>query len=930
MRGIPRLVWRVILGATVLLAAGVIALWLLGPTVARSAITRSLRDRGFADAELAVSFAGPRHVTIDDLQLDREGRLTARTVVATYRPLRLLRGELESLRIVGARWVVRRSEGELDLGPLTELLEARARGTADGAFPFDCMELAASEIVVETDRGRWRLPLDGVLERETDGLHIRLSSAIGNIPVQGRAEITEGPSRETRFDLSADPPGPGRISIEGRSTPEGRIRLQASGQGLSTDTVIAGRRLGFERLRIAGHATIARDPLTVESLHLDLAADEPRIDAYRFHTFTAHAEDVGDRLAMTVGWTAPGHAGSIAVRGLPSQLDSRAWRGARPRWRATATLQTEAEPVTLFASATSTLRREDDAWGVDVEDGRLALSAPRWTDSQRGVQLQAVRVALGFAGALDPDQLRLWIRERAVIEAEQIRLGTRSETLALHDVRLDLAEPSATQAPEPPVVRVRLVDDGEPTIETHLSIAGQAGAVVAGALKGALPRIDASLRASRAEGDWRLQGRTDLRLADVRHTKADVRIAQVSASLPVTYPFTEDPDEAPGSIRIGPITWRDTALPAITGTLTRRGDDVAVALRWPLTRSVAARARGTLSLNAPLSGTLDLQAPSFELEDAQPAVTLLEALVGGSVRGKASFRGRIVLADGSIDQTLRIRIDDASVSRSGFLEELRGIEGTLDLDSIIPPRSPGGQRLTWKGGRAGRVQIGAGHVDLTLEPDRTLLVEEVFTTLGEDGTEGRLFAGAFRYAPDTPKLELDVFAESLGLQQWLDLLGRDEVRAHGTLHGHLSATVHLEPTLRVELGKGALVAEPGGTIALRDVRAARAVLAPSTTTLADPGALQSLLQERLLEALQSLRYSALRFEVVRQADLVTLRIHLAGQGTRGARQEIGGLTININHIEDAVNEYFRLLRGVQELQPEISNEVHHAPAATPP
>src|SRR5688500_14765340 len=110
-----------------------------------------------------------------------------------------------------------------------------------------------------------------------------------------------------------------------------------------------------------------------------------------------------------------------------------------------------------------------------------------------------------------------------------------------------------------------------------------------------------------------------------------------------------------------------------------------------------------------------------------------------------------------------------------MLREIHGLVGSIELDGLAPPTDPVGQRLTGDGARVGKMVLGSGHVEFALESENTLLVEELATEVGENGTGGKLFVGAFRYAKAKPELRLDIFASSLDLQHWLDLLGRDEV-----------------------------------------------------------------------------------------------------------------------------------------------------------
>lgn len=852
MRSLPKLLWRIILVLGVLLLVGVAALWLLAPVVVHSALKRELRDRGFPDAQLEVRHVGLRRAAIEGVRLHPEGRLTARQVIATYGPFDLMKGEIDTLRIVEASWIVRIQDRTLDLGPVDELLAQRDDDDGTGAdLPVQRIELLASELVLVTPTGRWPVPIEGVIERTADGLRAQLSAGPRALPIALHADVQRRPRLQADVSLQVHGRGSGPLQLEGQLAGDGRVHMQVRGQDWSTAAMVSGRPVAIEDLSIAGHATLARDPLTLEALQLQLHAGDVRVGERQLQALAVTAAQAESGIELAAAWTAPSSRVALAVGGLPTRPTAESLHDARFWWRTEITASPDTDPLTVAASGDARALRDDGEWSVRIGEGQLqVLSRPR-----------ALKVEIAFAAMVDQDTISL------------------------------AAEPSGSTS---------------------------TGMITAGDLRATLRRLQVQVHPRRVAGQWEGRGHLEIRLAPVVHAASNLRVEQVAVTLPLSYPFAQASAVEPGRLRVGPVHVRGATLPAVTGTLAQRGDALTVALKWPLTPGVAARGRGRLELTDPPAVTLNVTVPPLALAEAEGLATLVGDALGGSVRGTAELDGQLEVRDGNVSQALRVQLNDVTVSRGDKLQqELHGVTGTLVLDSVLPPRSPGGQRLTWDGGRIGKLALGTGHVDLSLEPDQTLLVEELATELGERGEAGRLFVGAFRYAPDQPQVRLDIFAESLSLQRWLDLLGRDEVTGSGTLHGHLSATVELRPSLRLHLRQGVLLAEPGGMLALKDVRAAKAILA-SAGTIRDPTSIQRLAQERLLEALKSMRYSSLRFELIREQGVVTLQAHVAGRGTRGARQEIGGLTVNIHHFEDALNELLRLRSGVKKLEPELS------------
>lgn len=930
MRGVLKVVAGAILAVGVLLGVAAGAMWLIAPAVGQGVVLDALRDRGFSDAELDVRSMGLRQVAIDDLRLDAPGRLTTETVVATYTPFGLLAGEIDTLRLVGARWVIRVDEGTVDLGPLDRLFDRRDGDGRKRELPVRRIDLRASEVVVVTTTGHWRVPLDGALERTSEGFRVQLSAAPWSQPVVLVADVRQQPALEASFAVTARRGRAGKLHLEGHLAHDSVSIVDLTGQDSSIDVVVAGHRVAVDDLNLTARATVEREPLRVTGLDLRLAAGELQIDERRFDTLTVNAARGAEGIELGAEWAAPSFRGALSLRGLPTHMTRRSWEGARFEGHTSITAWPDADPLTIRASTDArVLRDREGAWSMQMDDGRLELRSQTLVVADPSVVLRNLGVDLAFAGVLDAEQLVLRAPRGGTVRAQHVELGTGDEAHAIGDLRLAL-----TSVGETPLVRVSLIADAPRTISTAARLSGGAASLTSAGARGKLSSFQAEVEGQTVVGEWGLEGRTDIdvRIAPLVHAKSGLRIEQVSASLGLEYPLHPDARGDPGRLRVGPVHWRDSTLPALTGDLVQRGDQLIVALKWPLTGSVAARGRGNLALTGRLSGHLHLTTPPFALEEAEPLVALAETVVGGAITGKVALAGRLLVGDGATTHTLEVQLDDVAVSRPDKLfESVHGVAGTLRFASVVPPTSSGGQRLTWEGGQAASLGLGAGHVDFALEEGGTLLVEEVSTALGKEGEHGRLYVGAFRYSADEPRIRLDLFAESLDLQSWLDLLGRDEIRGDGTLHGHAAATIQLQPTLTVRLGEGVLLAESGGTISLQDEQAAKALLAPTAgASGATTPDLRRVVQERVLEALRCLRYSSLRFELLREGDDVTLQAHVAGRGTRGARQEIGGLTINVNDVEGALNQLLRLRPGAEELESAIPEEVSHDPSAPPP
>lgn len=928
VRGSLKLLWHIIVVASVVVATALVAISLLAPAIVESALEDELRSRGLPDARFEVRHVGLRHATIDGLDLGANGRLSAKTVTALYSVRGLLRGEIETLRIVGAKWVVRLRGRRLDLGPVDALLEGQDESPEGGRLPVERIVLLASDVIVAAPTQRWRIPVEGVLERTPDGFRARVSATHETIPVSLVAEVRQRPTLEADVLVAAGGSGPPNLQLQGRLASDGSIHVRSRGSEWSTDAVLAGRRVVANAVSWTGRAIISREPLAIEALQLAVSTDAMVIGDQRVESLHMNASAVGETIGLHLAWVGTTSRGAVALAGLPTRLSPEHLQESQLSWQAAMTVESKASTLTLFASAESSVTRdpEEDVWTLHIDEGRLEAHSELLAFEDPPIQLRGLRANIAFEGTVSPGQVVLAVDPGSSMRAKRVHGVSGDEGVALEDPRLEIVgETGSTR------VRVGGGDDGGPDVAATIEIAGRASAVTAAGMRAPLRELGVALQARRAEGSWEVRGRSELRLAPVTHAKSSVRIERVLLSLPVRYPVTQDFRGPPGRVRVGPAHWRGATFPAIRGTVVQRGDGIAVALRWPLTADVAVRARGRIGLTEPLGGFLEITAPPFALDESAAVVAVAEEVLGGSLNGEAAFTGEVALRDGVVTQGLRVQLDDVSVSRgSKSPQALHGIAGTIELDSVVPPASQGRQRLRWKNGRIGKLMLSAGHVDFALQADRTVLVEEIATDLADRIGGGRLFVGAFRYAPDQKNLRLDLFAEALGLQYWLELLTKGEVTGTGTLHGHVTAILQLDPRLRLHLDDGVLLAEPGGTLAVKDIRTAQAVLG-STGAGSDARSLPRVVKQRLLEAVQNLRFSTLRFKLIEKRGGVTLQAYVAGRGTRGARQEIGGLTVNVNGFEEAFNQVLRLRGGLKEIDSRISEEVsNHAPSSTPP
>lgn len=857
MRDSSKQLRRAVLLVAVLVALFVTVVTLAAPSIVARVIARELEARGLGDARFEVESLAWDRASFSDVVLDADGRLTADAVVATYSPRGLLRGEIESVRITGARWVVRTVDHSLDLGPVQTLMDAR-RGMPrrPRELPMERVELLDSEVVVVMDGCTWRLPTEGVLERTSSGYTVDLSASAHSRPVRVLADVERGDPSTADVFVTVDGRGDGRLAARGRLAEDGRMHVRLDASGWSTDTDMGGRRVAIVDLHARGRATLTRAPWRIDALRLEGGSDELRVGSRRLRPLTLHATTEPDGVMVELEWSAPKHRGVALVRGLPRRLVASSLRAAHVTFRVGATTTAGSKPMSIGATGEALVRRGDARLAVDVDDGRLQLRS----HAPQGGQGRDLRADLRFTAA----------------------------------------------------AIVRTTGD---EIDAVAALSGHADAMQAFGLRGDVRRLGLHAHASRQGGEWSVDGRADAHASAIVLPRSRLRIDRASISVPLRYPFRSDDGRAieAGDLALGPIHVRETDLPAIDGEVVQRDGELVVAASWPLTPGVSARLRGRMALDRPLRAELDITAPPFALHESEPIAAIVKRTIGGTVRGTARATGRVAIDGDEVHQSMTLRLHDAELADSPkFVHALQGVSATIDFDRIVPPISDGPQRLAWTSGQLGKLELGKGHAAVALRKGLVLDVRELAAVLGADGGGGRLEVEPFRYAPGQRDLKLRITANDLDLQRWLELLGRKEVVATGTLDGQVSLRLQLKPRFRLDLGGGALEGVEGGILQLKDERVTDALLA-SVTALQGASDLPIIVKERFVEALQDLRYTKLQFRLLPKGDGVTLQVHVAGRGLRGARQEIGGLTINFNHFEEVLNQVLRLRSGLEDL-----------------
>ena len=238
---------------------------------------------------------------------------------------------------------------------------------------------------------------------------------------------------------------------------------------------------------------------------------------------------------------------------------------------------------------------------------------------------------------------------------------------------------------------------------------------------------------------------------------------------------------------------------------------------------------------------VDARLPSqtFAPDGLQPAALspLLKTLE--KVSGSAEAAANLTLKDGQLTSGARLSLDGLSFRTAGIRVE--GITGTLNLESLLPPETPPGQRLN-----IARIDAGLPLEDISLV-FRVVALPDREPALQIDRFAGGLAGGEITiadvtYQPDKTGQLIPVRVTDLDLERFLDSLNIQGLSGEGLVSGALPIST---TDGGVAIEDGNLAARGTGIIRYRS-EAADAALAGQASQV-----------DLVLQALKDFRYELL-------------------------------------------------------------------------
>jgi len=365
---------------------------------------------------------------------------------------------------------------------------------------------------------------------------------------------------------------------------------------------------------------------------------------------------------------------------------------------------------------------------------------------------------------------------------------------------------------------------------------------------------------------------------------------------------TDQPDQAKtgaatGRFKVERIRYGGDEFPPLAGELAWASDALHLSAQWAMIEQAIVN----LGVTAGAEGVVvKADMPRTTIVDYDALGRRFSALRDYEIDGTFALDAQLAYRFGRLDPRIRLDMADASIRSNELDLAATGVDGTVTIDSLAPLTTDGGQRLSIRKFRSGKLLLTDGQLAFRLQRDGSVFVERTQWSL--DG-KGVLTVHAFTYNPDKVAIQTEVFIDDLNLGHWLSVLTEERVTGTGDLYGRLPITYRPGAEHPLKFGQGFLYAKPdGGTMQLRDAQQVGDLLERADPRYAKGGSLYNV-RQRTTQALSDYAYDRFRFEIKDEGGSRSLRVFTSGQGRTGEKTPIGGIDLNITGFEDAANAY---------------------------
>jgi hypothetical protein len=299
---------------------------------------------------------------------------------------------------------------------------------------------------------------------------------------------------------------------------------------------------------------------------------------------------------------------------------------------------------------------------------------------------------------------------------------------------------------------------------------------------------------------------------------------------------------------------------------------------------------GLVQRELPLSGMMDAEA-HFQWNNGAGTLS-------GTIKPNDLAYANLGLASGvlQVDTTLggpapaaKLAISD--VQAQAAETKIDGVNGTIAFSSLRPLATATGQLIRIDQLTIGQLEMTDGTIQFDMHSPQLVHVDGTrWNVLG-----GAISAAPFDFTPADPQLQVTLRGDQIDLKALLDLFGQGKVTGSGLLSGEIPLTIGPGG---VTFGRGALFATKDGQLHVKDLSALAETLGAQSGGSGKNQSSAQQVRQNIIEALSDFQYDDLQADLRPDENGKPMAvIHLAGHGTKGAKQAID-LDLRIRGIED--------------------------------
>lgn len=372
------------------------------------------------------------------------------------------------------------------------------------------------------------------------------------------------------------------------------------------------------------------------------------------------------------------------------------------------------------------------------------------------------------------------------------------------------------------------------------------------------------------------------------------RIGGISLQIPLA--VGEKPPE-PGRFSLGQVSFRGIDRPGPAGRIAAHNRELRLDGSWPILSPSPVTFSADLAMKGPaLVGTFSGDMHWCDLPDHEELSRLVPGLGDVVLTGQIRTGFHMALADSVLTPSLEVSLRDLNLrSRSKDLE-VEGVAGTVKLEGLDPPSTPGNQVFTIDRLRLGAFELEKGSLAFRVEDRDRLFLERSAWDLPQGGT---IALRAARLDLESRRANLEVLLENIDIVALLSRLTEEKVVGSGLVYGRIPLVYEKG---RLTLERGYVYSVPGkGRVGIRDEQWLRTLMLYVNEAMAGHPHLY-LVAQRMEEALRDFEYTYLTVDLKRAGQETAARIEVRGKGVKGdPPQEIGSLVLNVNDLDELIN-----------------------------